>query len=382
MASNAISSSQPLILVFNGEKYEFWSIKMKTLFKSQDLWDLIENGYSEPDDDEARLKENKKKDSKALFFIQQAVHENIFSRIMGATTSKEAWRILQKEFQGDAKVIAVKLQSLRRDFETSVMKTDETVQDFLSRVSVIVSKMRSFGEQCRDQTVVSKILRSLTPKFDHVVAAIEESKDLAIFSFDELMGSLQAHEARLNRATEQTEEKAFHVKGETSYQQGISDYNNEHFWSRGRGGFRSRGFRGRGRGQVGDWQRQSVQCHYCKRYGHIKANCRKMEKQANYAEEAGEEDEEEFKLFMARSEMIESSDDTWFLDSGCSNHMTSLRFLFKELDESYKIKVRMGDDKQMQVEGKGIVAISSGGNVKLLHNVLFVPKLTQNLLSV
>ena len=42
---------------------------MKTLFKSQDLWDLVENGYSEPDDDEARLKENKKKDSKALFFI-------------------------------------------------------------------------------------------------------------------------------------------------------------------------------------------------------------------------------------------------------------------------------------------------------------------------
>ena len=102
-----------------------------------------------------------------------------------------------------------------------------------------------------------------------------------------------------------------------------------------------------------------------------------MEKQANYAEEAGEEDEKEFKLFMARSETIESSNDTWFLDSGCSNHMTGLRFLFKELDESYKIKVRLGDDKQMQVEGKGIVAISSGGNVKLLHNVLFVPKLTQ-----
>ena len=201
MASNAISSFQPLIPIFNGEKYEFWSIKMKTLFKSQDLWDLVENGYSEPDDDEARLKENKKKDSKALFFIQQAVHENIFSRIMGATTSKEARRILQKEFQGDAKVIAVKLQSLRRDFETSVMKTDESVQDFLSRVSVIVNKMRSFGEQCSDQTVVSKILRSLTPKFDHVVAAIEESKDLATFSFDELTGSLQAHEARLNRAT-------------------------------------------------------------------------------------------------------------------------------------------------------------------------------------
>ena len=52
---------------------------MMTLFKSQDLWDLVENGYADPDE-ESRLKENKKKDSKALFFIQQAVHESIFSK--------------------------------------------------------------------------------------------------------------------------------------------------------------------------------------------------------------------------------------------------------------------------------------------------------------
>ena len=65
---NSISISQPAIPIFKGECYEFWSIKMMTLFKSQDLWDLVENGYADPDE-ESRLKENKKKDSKALFFI-------------------------------------------------------------------------------------------------------------------------------------------------------------------------------------------------------------------------------------------------------------------------------------------------------------------------
>ncbi|GAV79032.1 UBN2 domain-containing protein, partial [Cephalotus follicularis] len=125
-----------------------------------------------------------------------AVHETIFSRIATSTTSKEAWVILNKEFQDSSRVKTVKLQSLRNYFETLFMKNVETVQDFLSRVTPIVSQMKSYGEEISDETVVAKVLRSLTPKFDHVVAAIEESKDLSVFSFDELMGSLQAHEAR------------------------------------------------------------------------------------------------------------------------------------------------------------------------------------------
>jgi hypothetical protein len=61
-----------------------------------------------------------------------------------------------------------------------------------------------------------KVLRSLTPKFDHVVAAIEESKDLSTYTFDELMGLLHVHEIRLNRSEERADTKAFYAKGETS----------------------------------------------------------------------------------------------------------------------------------------------------------------------
>lgn len=60
---------------------------MITLFISQDLWELVEKGYQNPYED-TRLRENRKMDSKALFFIQQAVNEVIFSRIAAATTSK------------------------------------------------------------------------------------------------------------------------------------------------------------------------------------------------------------------------------------------------------------------------------------------------------
>ncbi|GJS69970.1 retrovirus-related pol polyprotein from transposon TNT 1-94 [Tanacetum coccineum] len=90
--------------------------------------------------EETTNKENQKRDAKALFFIQQAVDETIFSRIVAANSAKEAWDTLKTEYQGSAKVITVKLQILRRDFESAVIKSNETVQTYIARVSGIVSK--------------------------------------------------------------------------------------------------------------------------------------------------------------------------------------------------------------------------------------------------
>ena len=59
--------------------------------------------------------------------------------------------------------------------------------------------MRSYGEIISNTIVVSKVLKSLTRNYNHVVAAIEESKDLSTYSFDELMCSFLAHEVRINK---------------------------------------------------------------------------------------------------------------------------------------------------------------------------------------
>ncbi|PKA46818.1 Retrovirus-related Pol polyprotein from transposon TNT 1-94 [Apostasia shenzhenica] len=63
--------------------------------------------------------------------------------------------------------------------------------------------------------------------------------------------------------------------------------------------------------------------------------------------------------------------------------MSSVRSMFQDLDESQKLQVRLGDDKQVEVEGKGTLVIKTAqGNTKHLDNVFFVPKLAHNLLSV
>lgn len=390
----AQGTAQPLIPVFKGENYEFWSIRVKTILRSQDLWDFVETGLTEPEEGaelstaaEAKFNEAKKKDAKALAIIQQAVHDTVFSRIATCSTSQQAWNVLKKEFQGDSKVMVVRLQLLRREFETLQMKNDENISEFLSKTTAVVSQMRTYGAKIEDQTIVEKVLRSLNSKFDHVVAAIEESKDLSIFSFDELMGSLQVHEVRINRGVEKEEEKAFQVQ-DNSFKRG-----------RGRGNYRG-GFRGRspGRGRTyargkgrGDEQRSymnSVQCYNCGNYGHMKADCWSKDEQSNFTKEEGDEGEHidgEEKLFMAQNEKNEETHQShvWFIDSGCSNHMTGCKSLFSFLDESDKQKVRLGNGCMLYVEGRGTVKLEiSPGIFKFLHNVQYVPALGFNLISV
>ena len=46
--------------------------------------------------------------------IQRGVTIATFPRIIRAKPEKQAWEILQQEFEGDSKVRTVKLQSLKR----------------------------------------------------------------------------------------------------------------------------------------------------------------------------------------------------------------------------------------------------------------------------
>ncbi|CAF1931877.1 unnamed protein product [Brassica napus] len=145
MASNG--SRQALVSIFKGEKYHLWSLKMKTMFRSQELWVLVETGFEDgnPAEPDQHIRERRKKDAKALFFIQTALDDDILSRISAANTAHEAWEILKQEYMVTQNVILVKLQTLRQKFETLSMEQKETVEEYyLGRMSTIVNQMKAY----------------------------------------------------------------------------------------------------------------------------------------------------------------------------------------------------------------------------------------------
>ncbi|XP_061341661.1 uncharacterized protein LOC133287976 [Gastrolobium bilobum] len=142
---------------------------------------------------------------------------------------------MKKKYQGCARAKRLQLQALRSEFETLRMKSGESIADYFSRVMTIVNKMRIHGDRTEEITVIEKILRSLTAKFNFVVCAIEESKDIDDLSLDELQSSLVVHEHKFKQ--EDTDEQA--LKAST-------DTRSNNFQGSGRGRGRGRG-RGKGR---------------------------------------------------------------------------------------------------------------------------------------
>ena len=79
-----------------------------------------------------------------------------------------------------------------------------------------------------------------------------------------------------------------------------------------------------------------------------------------------------------------SSQNVWYVDSGASNHMTSHGEWFKELQTLQNPGyVETGDDTAHPIAHTGNVPLSlQDGNVKYLADVLHVPNITKNLVSV
>ena len=84
---------------------------------------------------------------------------------------------------------------------------------------------------------------------------------------------------------------------------------------------------------------------------------------------------------MERALIVQRAD-VWLLDNGCTNHMSLNLEIFRNLNKAVSTKVKVGNGELLDVKGKGLAAIKTVSGTKLLDNVLYVPEIEQNLMSV
>ena len=56
--------------------------------------------------------------------------------------------------------------------------------------------------------------------------------------------------------------------------------------------------------------------------------------------------------------------------------------MFKDLDETYKSRIKVGNGEFLEVKGRGSVNFQTNSGIKIIPDVLFIPEISQNLLSI
>jgi hypothetical protein len=89
-------------------------------------------------------------------------------------------------------------------------------------------------------------------------------------------------------------------------------------------------------------------------------------------------------LISTLSGSVTPREDTWLIYSGASKHMIGQRYILSYISENkFSQKVTLGDDYQYPIKGVGESNYKlNSGNAMKMKDVLYVPGLTKNLLSI
>lgn len=335
--------------------WPLWKFKINLILGEKGLSDVVKSGRpAQPTNDWIS------KDGIAQSVIGLALEDTQLCHVIGKATAKEMWDALQSHHERKSmcgKVFLMrKLISLR-------MPERGSMAEHLSEITLLHNRLAGIGETMTDHWLVSIILSSLPESYNALIMSLESRPE------DEL--SLDFVRGRL------LDEWRRRCGGD----------------SRGGGGAEQpqRAL------QTGTKSKQK--CHYCGKEGHFKRDCRKwmqdQQRKGDGREDAGRNfgrSKPKANIAKEESEVCFSvrpmkADERWYLDSGCTSHMTGDVSKLVSVNESRKQTICLADGNKVLSEGFGDCRVNtcdgSGDPVNLkLKNVLLVPDLKNNLLSV
>lgn len=343
------------LIQFDGNDFSAWKFRFEALLDEKDLLEHMKK----PADEELLKKEDwLKNDKKAKSFIIKCVANSHIDYLRDKQFAYQMWEALQEAFERKSSVS--RLFMLRKLLNTSYDES-EPFNKYFMKFEQAVRDLKNAGRELVEADVVDFLLISLPSSYDNVVSALEnleESKLTLETVKARLLEEEMKRKFKTNRSShgeEEPENSAFGVN---------------------KGGHRK------------FMKPRKIRCYGCNEYGHKKPDCPKLKSTAN-AEKNGNEGFNMVILRTINAMSVDTEGSCMFVvDSGCTDHMVN--------DKSYLVDVRKlanpfhisvaDKETKMTVNFAGHMKVSSVLNEKeftgTINNVLYVPELRYNLLSV
>ena len=387
--------------------YNAWRFRLTRILKEKGLLTIVTEGPgSTPNTGESassaagespvttQESANRSKDNQAFTIITLNVRDTQIPHIQKCATAKEAWDTLRAVHQGiganGRMVLTQRLWALCLHEGDDMAAHLNAFREMANQIENLSSDEGTSLIQGVD--LVSMLSVSLPDSYEPLIMALQSRSE--VLTFDFIAGRLLQESTR-RQAAIATHGNLGQGNGSSQSAFIAGGYGR----TRGRGGgFRGgsfqRGMRGRGRASFGTTdisrlgnavsahrgqsKKVSGRCHYCDREGHWKAEC--LKKKADEAGSRFRRNEESQTAFTATTKRRASDD--WVIDSGASQHLSAQRDRFLDYQPISPLKIEIGDGSEIEAIGKGNITLETDKTSITLHDVLYVPNIGTNLLSV
>ena len=369
MASNSMADETPLysaglkyVLSDVAKDYPIWKLRMESDLQGYSLWPLSSGGAG---------------DAKAKRLMMQHLSDEIIREEGSCSGGHELWNSLAAAYKDR---MAFKMPDMVDELETIKLKQGETIESLWSRVTILRSDLAGLGYECSDFNIVQRIYRGLklNPAWKHTIYHLAES--IATVKLAKFKIQLQLVEPVVPPVIPM-------LMASTS----------------GRGGRGGRNDRGRG-GERKPWvspaeYEAKATCTRCKEVGHFARNClapRPVEApkpvQAMHAnidssnwregDEVTVEQLTTCHAMLAAYNRQNAGALDWLADSGAGRHMTNNPHIFIATYElTSAVQVAYGDGHRVPAIWTGTVSLPAASGDIILQDVLYVPSLLVNLIS-
>lgn len=367
------------------DNFETWKLQIEAILIKNDHWSYVDGSNKQPKLNEAGDNLNDIRswelvDLKARADIILAINPSELSHIKHCKTSHEVWKKLHNVYQ--SKGPARKATLLKKLLFTKMTDGDNML-DHITNFFNIVDRLYEMEVVVAEDLLTILLLYSIPDSYENFRCAIETRDELPSPELLKIK-LIEEFDARMEKQNNGRDSQNAFL---TSHRN--NNWNNNYRSNRPK--FSREKFEEKFEQKQNTRKPFRYNCSYCDIKGHKAADCRK--KLADKRQGVSKVDEEALITEVMETISIEQvlavnlrQSDEWCFDSGATSHMCRERDMFSNFNEAREGKVRLGDETTVDIKGEGsvrlIVLDKNGERYVRLENVLYVPELNSNLLSV